>query len=57
MSICGNYGTNKFENTELETKKGDEWTGFETYENSLNVDRIFESFNIRVGYESAQCVR
>jgi pre-rRNA-processing protein TSR4 len=29
----------------------------ESYENSLNVDRVFETFSRRVGYQGEQCVR
>jgi len=32
------------------------WTS-EAYENSLNVDNVFERFTKRVGYEGEQCVR
>lgn len=30
---------------------------FEGYENSMNVDEVFERFTQRVGYEGEQCVR
>ncbi len=30
---------------------------FEPYENSLEVDQVFERFTKRVGYEGEQCIR
>ncbi|EDR05642.1 uncharacterized protein LACBIDRAFT_302768 [Laccaria bicolor S238N-H82] len=36
--------------------KDTSWTS-EAYENSLNVDNVFERFTERVGYEGEQCVR
>jgi pre-rRNA-processing protein TSR4 len=30
---------------------------FESYENSLRIDRVFENFSRRVGYQGEQCVR
>ena len=35
---------------------GDSWTA-EAYENSMNVDQVFERFTRRVGWEGEQCVR
>lgn len=36
--------------------KGANWA-FEAYENSLEVDQVFDRFTKRVGYEGRQCVR
>jgi pre-rRNA-processing protein TSR4 len=41
----------------LQDSKGSKHWELETYENSLNVDNVFERFAKRVGYEGAQCVR
>lgn len=38
------------------TGTGDSWTT-EAYENSINVDQVFERFTRRVGWEGEQCVR
>ena len=40
------------------TKEGNEWNAaMEGYENSLEVDHVFERFAKRVGYEGEQCIR
>lgn len=43
---------------EKATKEGNEWNAaMEGYENSLEVDHVFERFAKRVGYEGEQCIR
>lgn len=41
---------------EIKGAKGANWA-VEAYENSLDVDHVFERFTKRVGYEGEQCVR
>ena len=42
---------------EDETKDKDVSWATETYENSLEMDHVFERFTKRIGYEGEQCVR
>ena len=43
---------------EKDSKEGNEWNAaMEGYENSLEVDHVFERFAKRVGYEGEQCIR
>lgn len=41
--------------TAITTSSSDGWS--EVYENSMNLDQVFERFTKRVGYEGEQCVR